>query len=120
VYPLSWTACLTQITKRDKVSLTDTSLTNPSKWTLSLFVICVHQRSQYYCHFIHIGSSFNHRPNSYHRANRYKKIRVCIVVLAKSVANWKVLSNFILVHFQISWQPRRIRKNRNHQKFLLM
>jgi len=40
--------------------------------------------------------------------------------LAKSIANWKVLSNFILVYFfQISGQPSRIRKNRDHQKLLL-
>jgi len=28
--------------------------------------------------------------------------------------------SFVLDIFQISWQPRRIRKNRNHQNFLLM
>jgi len=28
--------------------------------------------SQYYCHFIHIGSWFNHRPNSCHRAKAQK------------------------------------------------
>jgi len=40
--------------------------------------------------------------------------------LEKSVANWKELCNFMLDIFQISRQPRQIRKNRNHQKFLLM
>jgi len=40
----------------------------------------------------------NHRPDSCHRATDTKNSSVhrC---LANSVANWKVLSNFILVHF---------------------
>jgi len=38
---------------------------------------------------------------------------------AKSIANWKELSSFILDIFS-NLQPRRIRKNRNHQKFLLI
>jgi len=32
-------------------------------------------------------------------AQRIQKIRACMVALAKRVANWKVLSNFLLVHF---------------------
>jgi len=53
-------------------------------------------------------------------AQQIQKIRSCIVALAKCVANWKVLSNFILVHFsnfpatKVNW------KNRDYQKFLLM
>jgi len=52
--------------------------------------------------------------------NRYKKFDACTVAIetfAKSVGNWKELSNLILDIFQISRQPRRIRKNRNHQIF---
>jgi len=36
---------------------------------------------------------------------------------AKSVANWKELSSFIWDIFSNFSEPRRIRKNRNHQKF---
>jgi len=35
-----------------------------------------YQRSQYYCHFTYIGSWFNHRPNSCHRATDTKKSSV--------------------------------------------
>jgi len=41
---------------------------------------------------------------------------IAIEKYAKSVANWKELSSFMLDIFQISQQTRRIRKNRNHQK----
>jgi len=50
--------------------------------------------------------------------NRNKKSELASL-LGESVANQE-LSSFILDIFQISRQPRRIRKNRNHQKFLLM
>jgi len=48
--------------------------------------------------FFHIASWFNHRPNSCHRATdtTTPSVHRC---LAKIVANWKVLSNFILVQF---------------------
>jgi len=55
--------------------------------------------------------------------NRYKKSDSCTVdieTLAKSVANCKERSSFILDIFHISQQSRQIRKNQNHQKFLLM
>jgi len=49
----------------------------------------LHQTSQYYCHFIHIASLFDHMPNSCHRATD-KKFNACTVAIkasAKSVAN---------------------------------
>jgi len=58
-------------------------------------------------------------PNSCHHAIDTKNPSL-YRYLAKRVANWKEFSSFILDIFQISRQPSWIRKNRNHQKFLLM
>jgi len=54
---------------------------------------------------------------------RYKKSNGCTFAIetsAKCVANRKELSSFILDILKISRQPKRIRKNQNYQKFLLM
>jgi len=62
----------------------------------------LHQRSHcfrfFFFFFFHIASWFNHKPNSCHGATntKHSSVHRCLV---KSVANWRVLSNFILVHF---------------------
>jgi len=69
-----------------------------SIWPILLLFLCLILMSWfiywYWCHFIHIGSWFNYRPNSCHRAIDTKNLSLhrC---LAKSVANWKELSSFI-------------------------
>jgi len=44
--------------------------------------------------------------------------QVVIETVAKSVANWNVLSSFILEFFQVSRQPRRIRKSETTVSFV--
>jgi len=52
--------------------------------------------------------------------NSYKKFRACIVAWRKMVPTEKSLVVSFWKLFQISRQTRRIRKNRDHQKVLLM
>jgi len=56
--------------------------------------------------------------------NRYKKPDACTVsietYLLKVLPTEKSLVVSFWTFFQISQQSRRMRKNRNHQKFLLM
>jgi len=52
-------------------------------------------------------------------AQTVQKIRACIVAWRKVLPTEKYLVTSFWSNFQISWQPRRIRKNRDHQKFLL-
>jgi len=49
-----------------------------------------------------------------------QKIRVCIVAWRKVLPTKKCLVTSLWSIFIISRQPRRIRKNRDHRKFLLM
>jgi len=49
-----------------------------------------------------------------------QKIRACIVAWQEALPTEKRLVTSFWSIFQISRQPRRIRKNRDHQKFLLM
>jgi len=69
--------------------------------------------------FFHIGSWFYHRPNSCHCATD-TKIRAYIVAWRKVLPTKKSLEVLFWTFFQISQQPKRIWKNQNHQKILLM
>jgi len=53
-------------------------------------------------------------------AQQIQKSRACIVAWQKVLPTEKSLLVSFWTFFQISRQPRQIRKNRNHQKFLLM
>jgi len=48
--------------------------------------------------------------------NRYKKSERASL-LGQMWHSWKEIRSFILDIFQISWQPRRIRKNRATKNF---
>jgi len=53
-------------------------------------------------------------------AQQIQKILACIVAWQKVLPTENSLVVLFWAFFQISRQPRRIRKNRNHQKCLLM
>jgi len=54
------------------------------------------------------------------RKQQIQKIRACIFAWRKVLPTEKCLVTSFWSIFQISRQPRRIKKNRDHQKFLLM
>jgi len=52
--------------------------------------------------------------------NKIQKIRACIVAWQKALRTEKCLVTSLWSIFQIFQQSKRIRKNRDYQKFLLM
>jgi len=53
-------------------------------------------------------------------AKQIQNIRACIIAWRKVLPTEKYLVTSFWSFFQISRQPRRIRNNQDHQKFLLM